>query len=296
VFFNYKNILVSITVILSFSVSSVYAIGAASFLVLSASALFSNVDERSAEEKEKENGDLSDSFFTMDIGKLATLPGFTMAAPAGMAPGWGVVFGAAGALTNLPDSGSGGNETGSAVAMGFGFGDPQKILGGSVTLGVGLINPQESNFNQGDLGISLGHLFTETLTSFAVGAQNVTGWGSGNRDPEISLYAAVTQIFMNNYVPVFVNVGLGNSSFYFLRSSDDVSSRVSPFASVSFYVLPQVSIITDYTSGVASAGVSIVPIAYLPLSVNLGAWDIFSYVPYHDNVSFLGSISYSYSF
>ncbi|MBK2123874.1 hypothetical protein [Fangia hongkongensis] len=253
----------------------------------SSAALTSNVSEKGKKAS-------SDYFFTMDYLKMATLPGFSMGAPAGMVPSWGVAFASFGGITNSPSD----YRTDGSASVGFGIGDAKKNVGGAVSLGIGSINPTDGgSFNRGNIGLSLGHFFTKTLTSVAVGGQSLGGWNAGGSsavDP--SYYAAVTQILPNNIAPVIVNAGIGTNSYFFLRSTKKPTTHIAPFGSVAVYVLPQVSLIADYTSGVASAGASIVPVAAWPITVNVGAWDVFKYAPNHDRISLSGSVAYAYVF
>jgi hypothetical protein len=274
--------------------SSVYAApGSASVGAASSAALTSNLAESNSKvENNGMNLTYDYSLFTMDFTKMATLPSYTVTSPSGMVPSWGVVFGSVSGMTNAPGS----NKSDGAAAVGFGFGDSQKSIGGALTLGVGSINSDGGQLNRGNIGISVGHLFTETLTSVAIGAQNIAGWNAGEGNQDASLYAAVTQILANDFVPVILNAGIGNNGYFFLRSNESRTTNIAPFVSASFYVLPQVSLIADYTQGVTSASVSLVPIASIPVTVNLGAWDLFQYAPDHNDVSFMGSVSYAYSF
>jgi hypothetical protein len=263
--------------------------GSASAGAASSAALTSNIDESKSR---LSNESYDNAIFTMDFTKVASLPAFTITSPSGLVPSWGVVFGSLSGIRNAPNS----NATDGAAAIGIGFGDSQKSVGGALTLGVGSINFDGGQFNRGNIGISVGHLFTETLTSVAVGAQNITGWSANDGSNDASLYASVTQILANDFVPVILNAGIGNNGYTFLRSSESRTTSIAPFASAAFYLLPQVSLIADYTSGVTSTSVSLTPIASIPVIINLGAWDLFEYAPDHNNVSFVGSIAYSYSF
>jgi hypothetical protein len=142
----------------------------------------------------------------------------------------------------------------------------------------------------------MGHFFTESLTGVSVGIQNIGNWNAGGQDPDQSYHASVTQIWANDYLPTIFTAGIGNENFTFQRSTQDESENIGAFGSVAVYVLPQVSLIADYTSGVATAGASVVPVASWPVTVNLSAYDIGTYLEDHDTVSFQASISYAYTF
>ncbi|TNF66329.1 MAG: hypothetical protein EP298_09265 [Gammaproteobacteria bacterium] len=235
-----------------------------------------------------------DYFFTKDYQKVATLPAFSLGAPVGLVPSWGVIFAGAGGLTNSPSS----NDVDGSLAFGFGIGDAIKNVGGAISLGIGSVDPTDGGeFNRGNFGVSLGHFFTKTLTAISVGGLNLGGWNDGGSDAmDPSFYGAITQILPNDYFPVILNLGVGNNSFYYLKSDQRPTTHVGVFGSAAVYILPQLSAIVDYTSGVTTAGVGIVPIAAWPISITLSVYDIFEYVPDHPRVSFMGSISYAYTF
>lgn len=239
------------------------------------------------------SADNSSFYIAHNFDQVATLPSFTFSAPSGMVPSYGVVFGGVGGVTNVRGS----SRTDGAASVGFGYGDAQESLGGAVTVGLGSINPSDGGaLNRGYLGLSMGHFFTKTLTGVSAGINNIGGWHAGEGIPTQSYYLAATQLLSNNFMPVVVSAGVGNNLYTFQRSTKDRNTHVGVFGSVAVYVLPQVSLIADYTSGITTLGASLVPIAKLPIVVNLGARDVFEYGTNQHRVSFVGSISYAYSF
>ena len=233
-------------------------------------------------------------YIAKNFSDLAMLPGFSMGAPVGLVPSWGVVFGGISGATNPTGSST---NTDGAISSGFGFGDANKNIGGALTLGIGSINPTDGGeFNRGYAGLSMGHFFVKSLTGVSVGIQNIGGWTAGGDMPDKSYDAAVTQLLPNNFMPVVVTAGLGNNLYAFERSTRPATTSVAPFGAVAVYVLPQVSLIADYTSGVTTLGTSIVPIAKLPIVVSLGARDIFKYEEGRTKISFIGSVGYAYTF
>lgn len=293
---NFRTIKLATTILavlcLGTSLTANAANGGGSANAASSAALDSTARdaERRSTGRQKPAG--GDEWFTTNFDQVATLPAFSLSAPAGLVPSWGVVFASGGGISNAPGS----DKLDAALGAGFGFGNAAENVGGAVTLGIGSISPDGGQLNRGNVGASLGHFFTDTLTAVSVGGQNLTGWNAGGGNPDASLYAAVTQILPNDYVPVIINGGIGNGGYYFLRSDKASTRNVAPFFSATAYVMPQIGLVADYTAGVTSAGVSLVPIASLPITVNLGAWDLFTYAPDHDNVSFMGSIAYAYTF
>lgn len=236
----------------------------------------------------------SNAIFATDFSQMATVPSFSMGAPAGLVPSWGVVYGGAGMLTSAPAGGG----TDAAGSVGVGFGDAINAIGGGVSLGIGSLDPRDGGaFNRGDLSVSFGHLFTQTLTGVAVGVNNIGVWTKNSGTSySPSYYAAVTQLLPNDIAPVVLNAGVGNNSYAFEHATKQGNDAIGVFASAAAYVLPQLALVADYTSGATSLGVSVVPVAKWPLTVNLGAYDVFKYVPDHQKVSFTGSIAYAYAF
>jgi hypothetical protein len=232
-------------------------------------------------------------YVASDFSEMAALPGFTILAPSGLVPGFGGVFAGVGGITNSDD-------TDGAVAVGAGFGDPTKLVGGAASLGIGSIDPRDGGaMNRGSLNISLGHTFTEYGIGAAVGATNIDLWHAGSDErTDPSLYAAVTKLLPNDLAPVILTVGLGNRSFVDIGRGiawDDKKDEIDVFAAAAVYVLPQVSLIADYTAGVTTMGTSIVPFPKYPIVLGLAANDVFTETP-GDKVSFLGTLAAGYAF
>ena len=224
--------------------------------------------------------------------QVATLPGFSLGAPSGLTPSWGVMFASGSGMTNAPGT----DKFDAAVSGGFGFGDSQKSVGGALSLGLGSIKPDGGQLQRGNIGVSVGHLFAEHLTGVAVGVNNIAGWGAGGGLGRQSYNVAVTKIWANDALPIIGSFGIGNNAYGFAKSTKAKSQRWAPFFSVAGYVHPQASVIVDYTGGAASVGASLVPVAQWPITVNLSAYDVFKYVPQHENVSFAFSAAYAYMF
>lgn len=223
--------------------------------------------------------------------ELAAVPSFTMSAPAGLVPGWGVVFGGVSGTHNSVEN------TDGALGFGLGYGNPYESLGGAVSLSIGSINPDDGGaFNRGDLNLSIGHTFREYGFGVAVGMTGGELWHDNNgHDVDPSFYGAVTKLLPNDVVPVIVTAGLGNNAYADTNDTGDKKDKVYPFASVAAYIMPQVSLIADYTSGVTTLGVGIVPSPKLPITITLGAYDI-AKQGNQDTTSFIGSLSAAYAF
>jgi len=241
-----------------------------------------------------ETGTERKTIFTRTYNEVATLPSFSMGAPLGLVPGRGVAFASLGGISDPPGTD---NDVDGAFSAGIGFGDPYEKFGGALTLGIGSINADSGFGETGVLGLSFGRFFPDKLTGFSVGSINLKGWDDGRVMPKPSIYAAVTKILPNDVAPVILNAGIGNNGYRPIDSDAKRPVRAGGvFASAGVYVLPQVSLIVDYTSGIFSTGVSIVPVASMPLTLNLGAYDISTETPGSDSASFIGTLSYAYTF
>lgn len=161
---------------------------------------------------------------------------------------------------------------------------------------MGSINPTDGGaFNRGGVGLTVGRFFTDSLIGVAVGVKNATGWDSDFDTPDPSYYAAVTKILPNNYAPVIVNIGVGNNGYADINETVDRTGEIDVFGSVAVYVLPQVSLIADYTAGATSIGASLVPFAKLPLTLNVGVWDVLDNINGADT-AVTGSLTYAFVF
>ncbi|STO32287.1 Uncharacterised protein [Fusobacterium necrogenes] len=229
--------------------------------------------------------------------ELAAVPGFTMSAPAGLVPGKGVVFAGIGGLHT---KGKKGNDTDGSMALGFGYGNPYETLGGAISLSLGSINPDDGGeFNRGSLNISLGHNFSNLGVGLAVGVNTIDMWhAKGSDKMDESYYVAMTKLLPNGIVPVAVTAGVGNNDFAKITQTGDKKDHMHPFVSLAAYVLPQVSLIADYTSDIVTLGVGLVPSPKLPITITMGAYNVNRETIDigNDKTSFIASLSAAYSF
>ena len=128
-------------------------------------------DDASLSTTEKERP----TYLNRSFDELATLPSFSMGAPAGLVPSFGVVFAGIGGITKSPGSG----DTDGSMAVGMGYGNAQESYGGAVTLGIGSVNDDEDFASTGVLSVSLGRFFSEQLTGVSVGVINLDIWHDG---------------------------------------------------------------------------------------------------------------------
>ena len=228
-------------------------------------------------------------YIAKNFQELRALPGFTINAPAGLVPGAGVVFAGISGTSNSDDTDGG-------LGFGFGYGNPYESVGGAASLTVGSIDPRDGgSFNRGGLNLSLGHVFSEYGLGAAVGVTNIDLWHADHDqklDP--SFYGAVTKLLPNDIAPMTLTVGLGNNMYADNDETGDKKGKVYPFVSLAAYVLPQMSLIADFTSGITSAGVSVVPFPSIPVSMTMGAYDISDETV--QGTSFIAGLSAAYAF
>ena len=228
-------------------------------------------------------------YIAKNFQELRALPGFTINAPAGLVPGAGVVFAGISGTSNSDDTDGG-------LGFGFGYGNPYESVGGAASLTIGSIDPRDGgSFNRGGLNLSLGHVFSEYGLGAAVGVTNIDLWHADHDqklDP--SFYGAVTKLLPNDIAPLTLTVGLGNNIYADVDEDGDKKDKVYPFVSLAAYVLPQMSLIADFTSGITSAGVSVVPFPSIPVSMTMGAYDISDETV--QGTSFIAGLSAAYVF
>jgi len=229
-----------------------------------------------------------------DFSQLKILPSFTFGAPSGMVPGFGTVFaGISGTINGLEDGAQDG-----ALAFGGGFGDPFKAIGGYASLSVGSINPADGGeFNRGALGLGFGHTFKNYALGVAVGINTIDLWHDKavNEIEYPSFYLAVTKLLANDFAPVILTAGAGNSAFGNVNESNAKNRKydAQEFLAAAVYILPQLSLIGDYTAGITTAGVSIVPCPRYPVVVGLAANDILTQ---SNGINAMATIGFGYAF
>ena len=225
-----------------------------------------------------------------DFSEEIAVPSFSLNVPSGLACGYGGGFIGLSGMTDDDDTDGG-------IGFGVGYGDPDKI-GGVVSLSIGSIDPSDGgSFNRGALNISAGHDFRDQLIGVSVGMDSINLWHDNDEDHDKnpSMYLAVTKLVPNEVAPMVFTVGAGNNNFAKVNESGDKKDKIYPFVSGAVYVMPQVSLIADYSSDIVSAGVGLVPFPHLPLTMTLEAYDLGKERD-EDTVSFVGSVCLSFNF
>lgn len=238
-----------------------------------------------------------DYFYTTNFAKTKASPTFSMAAPSGLTPNKAVMFFGIGGITDISGSAK---MTDGAMAIGYGRDLPFAKLGAAFTLDLGSINPTDGGmFNRGDLGITIGKFFPLVNVGVSVGIKNITLWHPAADRNTPSSYIAATKIYKFKDSMAIMNGGLGNNAFRTITDTSPSSDRikkVSFFTSAAYYPIPQLSFVADYTAGISTLGVGIVPVAAWPVSISLGLYDVGNTIQNRPNTSIVASLSSSYSF
>jgi len=233
-------------------------------------------------------------FLADDFSQMKILPSFTFGAPSGFVPGFGTVFVGVSAVANgVQSEGMDG-----AMALGGGFGDPVKAIGGYASLSAGSISPADGGaFDRGSLGLGLGHTFASLGLGVSAGVSTIDLWHnkSMNEIADPSFYGAVSKLFANDYAPVILTAGVGNMAYGNVneKSEKDRKYSAQEFLAAAVYVLPQLSLVADYTAGITTTGVSIVPCPNYPVVIGFAANDILT----QDNgINALVTVGFGYAF
>lgn len=228
-----------------------------------------------------------------DFTQVATLPGFSMGAPSGLVPGWGVVFG------GVSGSKASGGDSDGAGGFGMGWGDPYEYVGGTVGIGLGSIDVRDDDdkgFSRGTGSFSIGRVIREYKLGVAAGISTIDLWHNDSSDqPKNSYYFAATKIMPNDIAPIIATAGVGSDSYAGVYHNDQ-NHKWKEFFSLGAYIHPQMSLIADYTSGMSTLGVGLVPMPKYPVTVTLGAVDIFKQDKDTDAITYAASLSAAYIF
>ena len=256
---------------------------------IAGSSALSGLSETS---QERQRGGLF--FIAEDFSQMAILPSYTFGAPSGLVPGFGTVFVGVGGLVN----GSSEPRIDGGMSVGGGFGNPIDAIGGYAAIEMGSISPSDGGeFDRGQLALGLGHTFADFGLGLSVGFVGLDLWHNSTQNEILdpSFYLAVSKLFANDIAPVILTAGAGNEAFGTVteESDHDRKYEIQEFLAAAVYVLPQVSLVADYTSGVTTAGVSIVPLPRIPVVLGLAANDIFQQ---DDGINAMITLGFGYAF
>lgn len=231
------------------------------------------------------------SWFSASFDALDTIPSFSLIAPSGFTPTQDFISWGIGGISHVPNTT---NNAKGAASIGLGLALPRNI---GITFHIDATGRELST--QQELSFSLGKYFSGLDMSISAGARSITLWRDDGTKNTPSVYVAATKVLLFNDNLAIVNAGIGNNDFRIITDTAASTSRVkvaSPFLSLAYYPLPSLSLMADYTSGITSLGVGMVPLASLPLSLSIGVYDIAKTIPGHKTLSIIASVSGSYTF
>ncbi|MFN7819294.1 MAG: hypothetical protein ACK5Q7_06845 [Cyanobacteriota bacterium] len=203
--------------------------------------------------------------------------------PSGYVAGWGEYYLALSAGT--PGKQRDGVPDGS-INFGFGLGDPYRTLGVQLDVGIGSVKNLGAN---GGIGGSIGRvLVNEPTLQVAVAGGVMDLWSYTTGESGYTFpngYGAITVATpLRRNDPHFsqvlqVSAGVGGNNFTSLDENFQ-GPTVGAFASVGVEVTPRLGVSMGWSGRGTNAGVSVVPFASLPITVNLIGADLFNASPF----------------
>lgn len=203
--------------------------------------------------------------------------------PTGFVGRWGDYFlsGSAGTPGNLragsPDA---------SFNLGFGLGDPERLLGAEVYWGIGSFK----NFNaNGGVGGAVGRVLVnrpELQVSVAGGLIDAYTYGTEANPQPPNGYGAVTVALpLRPRDPTFpqrvqFTVGGGGSSFAAIDPNTFGLTESGVYAAAGLEVMPNLGLSMGWSGRSANVTLSLIPLRSLPIFVNLLAADVFSDTPF----------------
>lgn len=191
-------------------------------------------------------------------------------------------------------------------------GDVRSTLDGSAIVGVGLGNAVDNigievttaiisldGFAEdGTVGFKLHKIFPQANNlAIAAGWSNAVKWGSADLEPD-TFYGVVTQRFdlrggQTNTMPLTASLGVGTGEFRSTGAIRADSNDPNVFGSLGLRVIPDVSVITNWTGSGLGLGLSATPFD-TPLVLTAGVSDLTDNTA--NGTRFIGSLGYSFSF
>lgn len=203
--------------------------------------------------------------------------------PSGYVAGWGEYYLAFSAGT--PGNQRDGVPDGS-INFGFGLGDPYRTVGLQLDVGIGSVKNFAANAG---IGGSIGRvLVNEPTLQVAVAGGVMDLWSYTSGESGFTFpngYGAITVATpLRRNDPHFaqvlqVSAGVGGNNFTSLDENFQ-GPTVGAFASVGVEVTPRLGVSVGWSGRGTNAGLSYVPFATLPITVNLLGADLFNASPY----------------
>lgn len=208
-------------------------------------------------------------------------PSLGGAVPTGFVGRWGDYFLSASAGTpgdTRPDADA-------SFSLGFGLGDPERLLGAEVYWGIGSFKDFNAN---GGFGGAVGRVLVnrpELQVSVAGGVLDAYTYGTEANPQPINGYGALTVAFpLRPKDPTFpqmvqFTLGGGGSSFAAIDTTFELT-EAGVYAAAGLEVLPNLGVSMGWSGRSTNVNLSWVPLRTFPVFVNLVAADVFSATPF----------------
>ncbi|NJK59325.1 MAG: hypothetical protein HC918_02375 [Oscillatoriales cyanobacterium SM2_1_8] len=165
-----------------------------------------------------------------------------------------------------------------SATLGFGLGDAAGLAGLEIAYNIISLTPSRFASN-GNVDFKLHKTFPD-FWSVALGWENAINYGPEAGGTPSSLYGAVSKFFVlqpdNLENPMLLGLTLGAGGGRFRPFADQLNQvgSVGIFGAAGLQVLPNFSVILDWTGQNLNTGVSYVPFRNIPFYVNAAAVDV----------------------
>lgn len=224
--------------------------------------------------------------------QVAAWPSFTFKAAPGFSGMWRTGVVGIGGLVAADGRVDG------VMVVGTGLGDPYNGIGGSILVVPGSIGFDGGFMEYGMASIEFGHIFKSHLLGVSVGMSQWTLWRGNNKNyiKDPSFYISASRFF-ETPLKSALTVGIGNNmyaDFDYIGNRKAVD-KLAFFAAGAIYVLPQMSLIADYTGGLMSLAVSVSPFPKYPINFNVGVNGLFKELK-DERVDVLANMALSFAY
>ncbi|MEH1853896.1 MAG: hypothetical protein V7L11_19985 [Nostoc sp.] len=224
-------------------------------------------------------------------GKQTYPPSLSFGIPSAFGANMGDFFLAASGATRKKANGDGGFD--GSISAGFGLGDSQKLIGLEVAFNNGSIKNFGANGTFDLKAHRVLYAGSKNQIAAAVGWNTFAQYGN-EAIADSTVYGAVTNVSVlqpnnpHNQMPLALTVGVGGGNF---RPGND---SVGVFGGFGLQVHPQVGIGASWSGVGLNAGVSLVPVPTIPLTIVLQGSDLTDSTP--GGTAVILSISYGFNF
>jgi hypothetical protein len=209
--------------------------------------------------------------------RAGAAPSSTLSTPTA----FGANFGTAFVGLSLVDRPRGGVDPDGSAVVGIGLGDSRRYVGLEVATSIISLsdsNGRDSIGGSGAVNLKL-HRILPGGVGVAIGWENAAAWGDA-RQADSSVYGVVSRAFPlqpnnpNNRMPLVLSLGAGGGRFRSVSDIQDRRNSIGVFASAGLRVIPQASLIANWTGQDLNLGASVAPFSKIPLTITAGLADV----------------------